>query len=249
MKYTDLCGRAAAVAFIAVAAFGAAASGQEQAPPGRRSRSGFVPPTPRAPTGPTVKLQAPKAKGAISVEQALWGRRSLRSATQGQITLEDVGQLVWAAQGVTGEWGRRAAPSAGALYPLEVLLVAGDVAGLPAGLYRYYGVQHVLERIADGDKRPELAQISKFQGIDRAPAIIVITGVEARTAKFFPNETVARQHIAMEAGSASQNLELEAVALGLGTGVVADWDEQKLLQALHTPPGEAPFVVLVVSRQ
>ncbi len=249
MNFRDLSGRAVVVALIAVAAFGAATSGQEQAPPGRRSRSGYAPPTPRVPTGPTVKLHAPKAKGTISVEETLWGRRSLRSATQGQITLDDVGQLVWAAQGVTGEWGRRAAPSAGGAYPLEVLLVAGDVAGLPAGLYRYYGVQNELERIADGDQRPTFAQISKFQGIDRAPAIIVITGVQARIAKFFPNENVARQHVAMEAGAASQNLELEAVALGLGTGIVGDWDEPKLLPFLHTLQGEMPFLVIVVSRQ
>ncbi len=249
MNCRDSSGRAAAAAFIVVASLGATASGQKvQAPPMQPSQSGYVPPTPRIPTGPTVKLAAPKPKGTISVEQALWGRRSLPSATQGQITIEDAGQLVWAAQGVTGKWGRRAAPSAGGAYPLEVLLVAGDVAGLPAGLYRYYGAQHALERIADGDKRPELAQISRFQGIDRAPALIVITGIESRSTKFFPNETVARNHVAIEAGAASQNVALEAVGLGLGTAVLGGWDEPKLLQALHLPPEEQPFVVLVVSR-
>ena len=216
---------------------------------GRGRRGGAPRATPRTPTGPTVKLPTPRAKSELSIEQALWGRRQLRSATTGQIALEDAGQLLWAAQGITGEWGRRAAPSAGATYPLEVLLVAGDVAGLPAGVYRYYPASNELERLVLGDRRHDLAPVCKFDGIEKAAATVVITGVESRMAAVVPPGPMAHHNVAIEAGAASQNLVLEAVALGLGTAVVPDSDEARLVQILHTPPEEKPFVVVVISRQ
>ena len=219
-----------------------------QAPQGSSRRGGYPRPTPRVPTGPAIKLPTPKAKGDVSVEQALWGRRTLRSATAGQITLEDAGQLLWAAQGVTGQWGRRAAPSAGGAYALEVLLVAGDVAGLPAGVYRYYGASNQLERLAEGDKRASLAQLTKFEGIEHAPAIVVITAVESRALRVFPSEAVAHQHVAVEAGAATQNLMLEAVALGLGSAEVSDSDDAKLAQVLGLPSEEKPVAITVISR-
>ena len=204
--------------------------------------------TPRTPTGPTVKLTAPKAKSETSIEQALWGRRSLRGATAGQITLEDAGQLVWAAQGITGEWNRRAAPSAGGGYPLEVILIAGDVEKLAAGVYRYYPASNELERLAEGDRRKDLAQVCKFRDIEKAPAVVVITGMESRMSGIVPT-TSANRTVAIEAGAASQNLVLEAVALGLGTAVVPDSDDSRLGQIVHAAPGEKPFVMVVVSRQ
>ena len=216
---------------------------------GRSRRNGAPRATPRTPTGPAVKLAAPKAKSETSVEQALWGRRSLRSVTAGQITLEDIGQLMWAAQGLTGEYGRRAAPSAGGAYPLEVLLVAGDVTGLPAGVYRYYPASNELERLVEGDRRGDLGEVCKFRGIEKAPAIVVITGVESRMATIVPAGPMAHHTVAIEAGAASQNLALEAVALGLGTAIVPDSDEEKLAKILHAAPNEKPFVTVVISRQ
>ena len=215
---------------------------------GRQGRGAGPRTTPRTPTGPTVKLPAPKAKSETSIEQALWGRRSLRSATVGQITLEDAGQLLWAAQGITGQWNRRAAPSAGGGYPLEVILIAGDVEKLPAGVYRYYPASNELERLAEGDRRKDLVQVCKFADIEKAPAAIVITGVESRMSGIVP-PSAAHHTVAIEAGAASQNLVLEAVALGLGTAVVPDSDEAKLVQLIHAAPDEKPFVMIVVSRQ
>jgi SagB-type dehydrogenase family enzyme len=216
---------------------------------GRGRRGGPARPTPKAPTGPVVKLTTPKAKSETSIEQTLWGRRSLRSVTAGQITLEDVSQLLWAAQGITGQWGRRAAPSAGGGYPLEVILVAGDVAGLPAGVYRYYPASNELERLAEGDRRKDLVGVSNFKDVAQAPAVVVITGTESRMSGIVPAGPAAHHTVAIEAGAASQNLVLEAVALGLGTAVVSDSDEAKLVQIIHAAPDEKPFVVVVISRQ
>jgi SagB-type dehydrogenase family enzyme len=212
-------------------------------------RGGWVHATPHIPTGLTVKLPAPKAKSETSLEQALWNRRTLRAVTVGQLTLEEVGQLLWAAQGITGEYARRAAPSLAAAYPLEVILVAGDVAGLPAGTYRYYPTSNEVERLALGDRRHDLGPICKFNGIEQAPAVVAITGVESRLSSLMQVGATTHHIVAIEAGAAAQNLALEAVALGLGTAVVPDSDEAKLVRILQTPPDEKPFVVVVISRQ
>jgi len=223
-------------------------AGRRGAGDGRQWRGPATHATPRTPTGPTVQLPTPRAKSDTSIEQALWSRRSLRSATKGQITLQDVNQLAWAAQGITGEWGRRAAPSAGAGYPLEVIIVAGDVDKLPAGVYRYYPVTNELERLAEGDHRKELASVCNFRDVEKAPAVVVISAVESRM-NGLVQPAMTRQTIAIEAGAASQNLALEAVALGLGTAVVADTNEGKLDRIVHLAPDEKPFVVVVISRQ
>ncbi|NNG13199.1 MAG: hypothetical protein HKM88_08130 [Halobacteria archaeon] len=85
----------------------------------------------------SVRLPEPRADSGVSVEQALRQRRSQRRYTPAPLALAEVGQLLWAAQGVTGRGDLRAAPSAGALYPLEVYLVAGNATSLTAGVYKY----------------------------------------------------------------------------------------------------------------
>ncbi|HVN74834.1 MAG TPA: SagB/ThcOx family dehydrogenase [Thermoanaerobaculaceae bacterium] len=264
---------AAAAAVIAIASFAASVSGQDQVPPppvpafqptrpqgqprlapqgqgsqgqGRRGR--YIAPTPRTPTGPTVKLPEPRAKSTTSIEQALWNRQTLRAVTPGPVALDDVGQLLWAAQGVTGRYARRAAPSAGGAYALEVLLVAGDVTGLPAGVYRYYGASNQLESLAPGDKRPAFSQITRFEGIQKAPAIVVITAVRSRTTQLFPTDEIADHFLSLEVGAAGQNLMLEAVALHLGTSIASDTDEKKLVDVLGTPADERPYMLIVVAR-
>jgi hypothetical protein len=90
----------------------------------------------------TIALPAPATDGRTSVEEALQRRRSLRGFRRSELTLGEVAQILWACQGVTIGDGRRTAPSAGALYPLEIYLAAGNVRGLPAGVYRYEPRSH-----------------------------------------------------------------------------------------------------------
>ncbi len=217
-------------------------------PGGQGARGGYAAAAPRTPTGPTVQLPEPRVKGDISVEETIAKRHTIEAAKPGQISLQEATQLLWAAQGVTGKWNRRATPSAGGAYPIEVILVAGDVAGLPAGVYRYWGDLGKVERLADGDKRWDVAQVVTFQGLQQAPAIVVVTGVEARTARVFANPVAAHTQVAMEAGGVMQNLMLEAVALGLGTAEVGAADPARLAQMLRLPPGETVFAIVVVRR-
>ncbi len=231
---------------------GQAPTGQRGAPQGHERFGRFVEhvdPTPRTPTGPTVKLPAPRATSETSLEQTLWGRQTMHRINPAQVTLQEVSELLWAAQGVTGTGSRRAAPSLGGAYALSALLVAGDVAGVPAGLYRYYPELHVIERVAEGDRRREIAPLCKFPNFANAPAIVVITGDESRMETVVPAAPAAHHTLAIEAGAASQNVVLEAVALGLGSAVVPDSDAAKLAKILQLPPHELPFVVVLISRQ
>ena len=83
----------------------------------------------------TIILPKPRLKGTIAVEQALRRRRSTRQFPDKPVSLEDLSQVLWAAQGVTGAYNERTAPSAGGTFPLEMYVVAGNVSDLPAGVY------------------------------------------------------------------------------------------------------------------
>ncbi len=194
-----------------------------------------------------IKLAPPKEASGVLVEQALKGRRSLRAFSAQPLTLAEAGQLLWAAQGVTDEKGRRTAPSAGALYPLELLLVAGNVTGLAPGVYRYRPASHDLVPGAAADRRPEVVAACRQGWVGQAPAIVAVTAVEARTARKY--RARATRYVAIEAGAAAENLALQAGALGLGTTVVGAFDDAKLAAVLQTASDEQPLVLLPVGRK
>ena len=196
---------------------------------------------------PTIKLATPRTAGELSVEQALRGRRSLRSFAATPLTLAEVSQLLWAAQGITDQRGHRTAPSAGALYPLELLLVAGNVTGLPSGVYRYRPAGHDLVLAVTGDRRAEVAKACGQGWVADAPAAVVFTAVFARTAKKY-GERSAR-YVPIEVGAAAENLALQAEALGLGATVVGAFDDAALATILATAAEEQPLALLPVGRK
>jgi SagB-type dehydrogenase family enzyme len=192
-------------------------------------------------------LPAPRLDGPVSVEQALARRRSLRSYAAAQLSLADAAQLLWAAQGVTGAGGLRTAPSAGALYPLELYLAAGAVAELSPGLYHYEPQQHRLALVHAGDLRRALAQAALGQDwLADAPAVLVLAAVPERTARKYGAR--AARYVPMEAGHAAENVYLQAVALGLGSVVVGAFDDARLARAAHLPAGVEPLALLPVGR-
>jgi nitroreductase len=135
----------------------------------------------------TVQLPAPQTTGAISLEQTLKERRSIREYAEASLTLAEISQLLWAAQGITDPEGLRSAPSAGALYPLEVYLAAANVDGLEAGIYRYLPQEHKLISLCAGDARKALSQAARDQECVRdAAAIIILPAVYQRTIKAMP---------------------------------------------------------------
>lgn len=199
--------------------------------------------------GDGIPLPAPALKGKLSVEEAMARRRSVREFRKGQLSLAEVSQILWAAQGVTKRTeGFRTVPSAGATYPLETYLVAGEVEGLAAGTYRYDPASHSLRRTAEGDVRKGLSDASWGQPwVREAPATIAIAAVYARTASRYGAR--ARRYIDMEVGHAGQNIYLQAESLGLGTVAVGAFDDGEVKKVLGLPKEEEPLYLMPLGRR
>ncbi len=192
-----------------------------------------------------IALPRAATAGEMPVEQALERRRSVRSFARGSLSLEQVGQLLWAAQGITHERGYRTAPSAGGLYPLEVYVAVGKVDGLSAGLYRYLPGRHELIRVVGGDKRRALTRAARGQDwLRRAPAVLVIAGIYARSSGKYGRRAQRYTHI--EVGSVAQNIYLQATALGLGTVLVGAFYDAEVQEALDLPDDHAPLALMPV---
>jgi SagB-type dehydrogenase family enzyme len=196
----------------------------------------------------TIRLSAPRSSGSVSVESALERRRSLREFARVSLGLPELAQLLWAAQGVTSPDGLRTAPSAGALYPLEVYVVAGNVTDLAAGVYRYVPADHGLVRVAPGDRRKALAAAALGQDwLASAPAALVIAAVYERTARKY--RTRAERYVHFEAGCAAENVALQAVAMGLGTVVGGAFEDGEVAKAAGLRVDERPLAILPVGRR
>jgi len=195
----------------------------------------------------TMKLPEPKRDGTFPLEKAISQRRSVRGYAPDAVSLEDVSQLLWAAQGITHDNVFRAAPSAGATYPLEMYLVAGNVAGLLSGIYKYDLQGHALTLLSDGDRRAELAKTTRGQSwVAEAALSIIITAVYERTARRYGE--LGERYVHMEAGHASQNIYLQAAALGLGTVAVGAFDGAGIIRLLWLLPSEEPLYIMPVGK-
>lgn len=195
-----------------------------------------------------VRLPPPRLTGGMAVESALQGRRSVREYARAALSLQELGQLLWAAQGTTSPDGHRTAPSAGALYPLELNVVAGNVTDLAAGVYRYLPAEHRLAPVAAGDRRRALAAAALDQDWMRsAPAALVIAAVHERTARKYGAR--AERYVHLEAGCAAENVALQAVALGLGTVVVGAFDDAEVAKVTALRAEERPIAILPLGRR
>ncbi|HVO18751.1 MAG TPA: SagB/ThcOx family dehydrogenase [Anaeromyxobacter sp.] len=194
-----------------------------------------------------VALPAARTRGTVAVEAALSQRRSFRDPAPTPLTLAEVGQLCWAAQGVTDDKGHRTAPSAHAAYPLQVWVLAGAVRDLPAGTYRYLPAGHALDPVRQGDPRLEFVQRGVGQmWVAKAPVVFVITGTVAKMAGMGDR---AREFMAVEAGLAAQGFFLQAEALGLGSTFVGGFKREEAHAALELPDGEEVLAVLPVGHK
>lgn len=195
-----------------------------------------------------LSLPEPRLHSTYSVEQALLSRRSGRSYADAPLTLAEVSQLLWSAQGVSGREGLRTAPSAGALYPLTTYLLVGNVDDLPPGVYRYQPNQHGLTAIAAGDRRPQLAAAALSQSfIKEAPISVIFTAVYERTTAKYGERGIRYVH--MEAGHASQNIYLQAAALNLATAAAGAFYDQQIQKVLELPANEQPLYIMPVGKR
>lgn len=190
-----------------------------------------------------VKLPAPRLKSEVSVEEALQKRRSVREFRKEPLPLSAVAQLLWAAQGITDEEGKRTAPSAGALYPLEIYLVCGEVEGLPAGVYHYQPKEHALALVRDGDKRKRLSAAAGLQSaVYKGAAVLTIAADYKRTTAKYHDR--GKQYVHMEAGHASQNVYLQATALNIHTVAMGAFSDTLVKMILSLPANEQPLYLM-----
>ncbi len=195
-----------------------------------------------------IKLPNPELTGEQSVEMLLQQRRSVRSYKKSALNLAEVGQLLWSAQGVSDAQGLRTAPSAGALYPLKLFVVVGDVNELSAGIYQYNPEEHSLLKTANGDLRKVLQKAALNQScIGDAAMIFVFTAIYQRTTWKYGERGLRYVH--MEVGHAGQNLFLQAEALHLGTVVVGAFDDDEVREVLNLDSDIQPLSLMPVGKK
>jgi SagB-type dehydrogenase family enzyme len=189
-----------------------------------------------APVNARIELPAPVRTGGMSLNEALAHRRSLRSFESTKLTLQQISQLLWAAQGITDGQGHRTAPSAHAQYYLHLYIAQPD------GFFEYLPAANALQRLSDKDLRGTL---SPQQTVKAAPIVFLIAGEYDRASKGADRETGLRL-VNLEAGHSAQNLLLQATALNLGAVSVGGIDPKQTAQAASLPAAITPIYLIPV---
>ncbi len=200
----------------------------------------------------TDLINLPEPKGdrdenekQTSIETALQRRRSIREYGAERLELKELSRLLWAAQGVTDPRGFRTAPSAGALYPLELYLTVENVADLEPGLYLYHPEKNGLETISRGEYHAELAGAALGQQpVERAAANLLFGAIYERIKPRYGDRAV--RYTDMEIGHAAQNVYLQAVSLELGTVSIGAFDESRVTELLDLPAAIEPRLLMPV---
>jgi SagB-type dehydrogenase family enzyme len=162
----------------------------------------------------------------------------VRAFDGARLSSAELGQLLWAAQGITGPAGRRTAPSAGALYPLEVYAV------LETGVYHYEPETHRLTLIHDADASADLYTAALEQeALLEAPVILALAAVDGRMEGKYGPERSPR-YIYMEAGHAAQNVQLQAAVLNLGSVLIGAFSDEEVRAALRLPQDYHPLYLI-----
>lgn len=193
-----------------------------------------------------MKLPLPEITGGIPLEHAIKNRRTIRSFSAKELSLQHLSGLLWAGQGITDAHGfKRAAPSAGALYPMDIYVVSGNksVLNLEAGVYHYRPGPHEISGVTAGDFRSELAQAALFQTwIAAAPVNFVITAEYSRTTVKYGDRGI--RYAMIEAGHIGQNIFLAAASLGIGAGIVGAFNDNRINQTLQIPRPHKPLLIM-----
>jgi SagB-type dehydrogenase family enzyme len=196
-----------------------------------------------------ITLPDPVFKSNTSVEEALLKRRSVRRYKDDPLEIKEISQLLWAAQGITSEsGGARTAPSAGALYPLELYLVGGNINNLSPGIYLYHPLGHTLSLVAAGDMRESLTSAAHLQGsVNRSAAVIVIAAVYRRTTRKYGARGI--RYVQLEAGHAAQNICLQAVSLQIGTVTIGSFTDSLVKKICNLPEDQEPLYLMPIGKK
>jgi len=204
----------------------------------------------------TYLLPSPNTEGNVSVAEALANRRSHRRFQDSELSAEQLSQILWAAYGITVPMDRqqlrgglRTTPSAGALYPLEIYVVIGNVTGIEAGVYKYISKEHMITRTIEKDIRKELSAAALDQTAVRdAPLTLVYSAVFSRISGRYGERGRAR-YVYIELGHSAQNVYLQAEALRLGTCAIGAFTDNRVSELLRLPAEEEPLYLMPVGRK
>ncbi|MBI5779740.1 MAG: SagB/ThcOx family dehydrogenase [Planctomycetes bacterium] len=189
-----------------------------------------------------ITLPAAKATGQMPLEEAIQKRKSVRKYSTKELTLEQVAQILWAANGAnprTKNFIARNVPSAGGIFPMTVYLLNKN------GIYRYQPLTHSLALVKEGDARKELCEAAFGQGfIKQVPVDLVITADVAKCAQRYGER--AQRYTDIEAGHIGQNVSLQAVSLGLGTVMIGAFNDEAVKDVLALPDNESPLYIIPV---
>ncbi len=202
------------------------------------------------PAAPKVPLPDPRRARGLSLEEAVEVRRSVRHYADVPLTLEELSRLLHAAQGITEpRFGFRAAPSAGALYPIELYVVVHRVAGLEMGIYHYAPHEHQLERVQSGDFRARIVAVGIGQDfLGTAGVCLVLTAVFQRTRWRYRERTY--RYVLLEAGHIGQNIYLAATSMGMGACAVGAFLDDAVNELLGVDgEQEAALYILSVGKR
>jgi SagB-type dehydrogenase family enzyme len=195
-----------------------------------------------------IRLSKPIYDGTVSVERAIKERRTIRDFRSKPLTMTQLSQLFWSAQGITDEiMGFRAAPSAGALYPLDVYAVVGDggAEGLQSGVYHYQPASHSIHLVGKGDRRKDVAGAALWQmWMAKAPIIFVITSEYERITSKYGKRGI--RYAQIEVGHVGQNIFLQSKSLGLGAGIVGAFHDDAVTEAIGVPKAHNPLIMIPV---
>jgi len=200
-------------------------------------------------TKTSIKLLPPRLKGKASVEEVISSRRSVRKFRTQPLSLSQLSQILWSAQGITSTSDHRATPSAGATYPLEIFIVIGEqtVENLKAGIYHYQVDSHSLSLHLNGDLRQELAEAALDQGfIAACPVDIVVCALFPRTAYRYGRR--GERYVHLEVGHVGQNVSLQAIALGLATVMVGAFEDNEVRKVLKVEEQIKPLYIIPVGK-
>ena len=187
-----------------------------------------------------IQLTDPNLTGNLAFEAALAKRRSVRQFSSQALTRSQIGQLAWAGQGVTDrQRGLRTAPSAGAIYPIELFFATAD------GVYAYRPTEHSLLEISQQDIRGNLARTTAApEPVTTAGCAIIVAGSSRKLASQFGKNS--RTFLALEAGHVAQNIQLQAVCLGLGSVAIPGLDTAAVRKVCRMSRDSEPLYVICV---
>jgi len=186
--------------------------------------------------GQNISLPAAATDSQYSLEKSLANRRSARAFAEDAVSLENLGQMLWSAQGVTDDMGHRTAPSGHSIYPINIYAVVRNVTGLEPGLYHYIPESHSLGQLLNSSEL--LTDDAEQASVKAAPVVLVFGAIYSKAAtQYSPWETAVKV-TNQESGHISENIYLQAQSLGLGTVVVGGFSPDNVKNMLQLPANE-----------